>query len=721
MSSSIAMSTAAASGPGATRPALSQLVAAHNSNSRNMRRCARDYSSKRDKAERISRRVDRYHRHPQANIRRKTEGRQDWPSTAHRDPSSTWGWGLWRSRSSFSDFSAGREKSFWDSEREQMQQRMAHLRKHLAEDPCGAIFGRRLNDSVWPGFLQSFMNTEPTNTGACHSSKAHLQDFNFAKSPQSSNTAAARDMLQYDPISGRMAPKPPSPSEDATTVQGHSTGIDCPPGSEVEAKFASKPSLVEDGQFQPGSVPIMQGSEGNVNSQSIDCPPGSELEALFTTDPASYKDAHVMARVPHGQETAVKPNVNVDCPPGHELEALLISESARTDQAHAETFKVQGSPNNLSADAGLSSGANVDCAPGSELEAMFISKPAAREDQTRPLHVFNAQPAGQQADITVDCPPGNELDAKFAAECAGLGPRIESVPQPGANIDCPPGSELEAKFSASAAHSVEKSEPAATVDCPPGSELEAKFIADPASTEDGQYQPAMAAEPVNSKKANVTVDCAPGSELEALFISDAASSATRDASEDMGALNARDIRARYASMADIDNAPQPQKTRPAQNLKFDGSEDRVGDFLLQNQKPASEKASEQWSSADYRILAYDSSVSKVTTSEASTFFGASETAQPHEILSRLHNPAKFVPFFAQMQQDGYEIATGGGDILIFRRSPAATQQATAAAAEQDTVSPMTHAEIAKYIRHDSYDLTDSFASKPSFTSKVSRQ
>lgn len=714
MSSSIAMSTAAASGPGATRPALSQLVAAHNSNSRNLWRCARDYSSKRDKAERISRRVDRYHRHPQANIRRKTEGRQDWPSTAHRDASSTWGWGLWRSRSSFSDFSAGRE-SFWDSEREQMQRRMAHLRKHLSEDPYGAVFGRRLNESVWSGFFQSIMNTEPTNTGACQSSKTHLQDFNFAKSPQPSDTVAARDMLQYDPISGRMAPKPPSPSEDATTVQGHSTGIDCPPGSEVEAKFASKPDSVEDGQFQPGSVPIKQGSEGNVNSQSVDCPPGSELEALFTSDPASYKDAHVIARVPHGQETAVKPNVNVDCPPGNELEALLISESARTDQPHAETFKVQGSPKSLSADAGLGSGANVDCAPGSELEAMFISKPAAREDQTRPLHVFDAQTAGQQADMTVDCPPGNELDAKFAAESAGLGPQVESVPQSGANIDCPPGSELEAKFTGSATPGVEKLESAATVDCPPGSELEAKFIADPASTEDGQYQPAIAAEPVAPKKASLTVDCAPGSELEALFVSDAAGSAARDASEDMGPLNASDIRARYASMADIDDASQPQKARPIRNLEYDGSEDRVGDFLLQNQKPASEKASEQWSSADYRILAYDSSVSKVNTSEANTFFGASETAQPHEILSRLHSPAKFVPFFAQMQQDGYEIATGGGDILVFRRSPAT------AAAEQDPVNPMTHAEIAKYIRHDSYDLADSFAPKPSFTSKVSRQ
>lgn len=711
MSSSIAMSTTA-SGSSVTRPALSQLVAAHTSR-RSIWRCARDHHLNGGKADRISRRIDKYHRHPQANIRRRTENRQDWPSTAHRNANSCWGWGLWRSRSSFSDFSAGREKSFWDAEREQMHQRMAHLREHIAKDPYGAIFGRRLDPVYtdkhysWPNFLRSFMNTE--SEGRNHSSKSHLQDFNFAKSSQPGNDA--RDMLQYDPISGRMAPKPPSPSEEPSPVQGQSAGIDCPPGSEVEAKFAANPSLVEDGQFQPGSTPTQQTSETKANAQSIECPPGSELEALFTTDPTSYKEAHVMTKVPHGQEDAVKPNMNIVCPPGNELEALFISESARTEPPHAETLKVEGSTKKLDADAGLSSGVNVECAPGSELEAMFVSKPAAQEDQSCPMDAFDARTDSQKAEMTVDCPPGHELDAKFAAECAGAGPQTATISNAetgaGANAECSPGSELEAKI-LSESRSVQEPPPTSTVDCPPGSELEAKFIVDPASAEDGQYQPAMT-EPTSSKKANVTVDCAPGSELEALFTSDAASSQTRDDNGDVGALSASDIRARYASMASANFES------PASSIEFDGPEDRVGDFL---KSQIAAETNETCSSAAYRILAYDASISKVSTSEADSFFGTDETAPAHEILSRLHNPAKFIPYFAQMQKDGYEIATGGGDILVFRKNTDTASQSPSEA-EHNSVSPMTHAEIAKFIRHDSYDLASDPSS--SSTTKVSRQ
>lgn len=632
--------------------------------------------------------MGKYRREAQAS-RRKTQSRQDWPPTTP-----AWGWSLGRSRFSFSDFSSSREKGFWETEREQMEQRIASLKRHIAEDPYGAIFGRRLDPF--------FTDRKDEPTGATQSTKTHLQDFNFTKSPPPNNSAAC-DMLQYDPISGRMAPKPPSPSDGANNVQASSTGIDCPPGSEVETRFVSNPSLVEDGQFQPGGVPIRQGSESQINAQSLDCPPGSELETLFTSDPASYKDA----RMPCGQETSVKPNVIIACPPGNELESLFISESARTEQPHVETLKVQGSTKHRDVDAGLSSGVNVECAPGNELEALFVAKPSSRDEQASPLNTFDALPASQNADMTVDCPPGNELDAKFAAESAGMGPQTERISQPvardvGANMDCAPGSELEAKImSESATRSPEQSATQTTVDCPPGSELEAKFIADPVSTEDGQHQPAMTTETMNAKQANVTVDCAPGSELEALFKTDAASSAPAEGNEDLGALSASDIRARYTSLSDKD-------------LDFDGSEDRVGDFLTHH--ATADKVSEAWSSADYRILTYDTSVSKVTTAEADSFFGMNETVRPHEILARLHSPAKFIPYFEQMQNDGYEIATGGGDILVFRKS---LNTSNPMAAEMETVNAMAHAKIAKFIRHDSYDLPTS--TSPSFTTKVSRQ
>jgi hypothetical protein len=308
---------------------------------------------------------------------------------------------------------------------------------------------------------------------------------------------------------------------------------------------------------------------------------------------------------------------------------------------------------------------------------MFAANPAAREDLTRPLETFDAQPASSEAGFSVDCPPGNEPDAKFAADFAELGPQTSSVTENAApSVDCSPGSELEAKIMS------ESMRLGTTVDCPPGSELEAKFIADPASAEHAPFQAAPVADHATSKKANVNIDCAPGNELESLFMPDAASTG-----------------ARSASVSDVDTKRQ---SHDAKNIKFEGTEDRVGDFVMQNQsaKPL------QWSSAVYRILAYDSSVSKVSASEADSFFGTASTTAPHEVLARLHNPAKFVPYFQQMQQDGYEIATGGGDILVFRRSTSPPKKATSTFAELSAATMMANNEIAKFIRHDSYP-TDS--------------
>lgn len=702
MSSSLALSTTTMSG--VTRPALSQLVATHTSQSRSIWRCARGNSATGDKTERVSRRIDKYHRHPLANSQIKNQTR-DWPSTTRRQ--STGGWASWRSRSRFSDFSAGREESLWNTEREQLHQRMQNLKNHVAENPYGAIFGT--SDSIWSDFLRSLprSNQAAHHTTTDGSAKAHLRDFNFARSPQSTSFPE----LRYDPITGRMAPAPPVPqdTEKADAV------VDCPPGSEVEATFASNPAVVEDSQ-QPGDLNATKPfiPKPLPKSQPLDCSPGSELESLFTSDPASFQNAQAAPRVP--RESAHKPNIHIGCPPGNELEAPFISESVPSGKPHAETYNVHATPKVHDADAGLGIGRNVECPPGSELEAMFASKADMRADQPQPIETFKSHPTAEPAGISVDCPPGSELEAKFASELPPSAPKTASNTETSApTIDCSPGSELETQiFSEIASNKTQQSEPAATVDCPPGSELEAMFIADPAAA-DAQHEPAKTTERTNSKKANLTVDCQPGHELEAKLLSDAASSGNI---ENMGDLQASDIRARYASMAaDIGIDAQASKPRPTQNLEFSGSEDRVADSLVQNQV-TSNKTNE---SAAYRVLAYESSDSQVTTTEAQTFFGTNDPAQPHEVLARLHHPAKFVPYFEQMQKDGYEIATGGGDILVLKKAANAPKQALPPqpAVEQD---PLVHSQIAQYLRHDSYPTASSSSvfGSPSFT-QVSRQ
>ncbi|OOF91319.1 hypothetical protein ASPCADRAFT_9716 [Aspergillus carbonarius ITEM 5010] len=70
----------------------------------------------------------------------------------------------------------------------------------------------------------------------------------------------------------------------------------------------------------------------------------------------------------------------------------------------------------------------------------------------------------------------------------------------------------------------------------------------------------------------------------------------------------------------------------------------------------------------YRVLAYDPSTLQVSEAEtSSTFHSSNESVHPAEVLSRLNVPAKFLPHFAKMHADGYEIVSGGGDILVFKK------------------------------------------------------
>ncbi|KHN98424.1 uncharacterized protein MAM_03548 [Metarhizium album ARSEF 1941] len=70
----------------------------------------------------------------------------------------------------------------------------------------------------------------------------------------------------------------------------------------------------------------------------------------------------------------------------------------------------------------------------------------------------------------------------------------------------------------------------------------------------------------------------------------------------------------------------------------------------------------------YKSLAFDP-VSQ-TMSIAETSSGVIETASPAtpaEILLRVSNASKFFPYFSALRAEGYEMASGGGDVLVFRK------------------------------------------------------
>ncbi|KAG5934866.1 hypothetical protein E4U53_000589 [Claviceps sorghi] len=78
--------------------------------------------------------------------------------------------------------------------------------------------------------------------------------------------------------------------------------------------------------------------------------------------------------------------------------------------------------------------------------------------------------------------------------------------------------------------------------------------------------------------------------------------------------------------------------------------------------------SEEQQPVSYKMLAYDASTQ--TMSVAETWSGAPNTstrATPADVLLRVSNPAKFFPYFSALQAEGYEIASGSGDVLVFRK------------------------------------------------------
>ncbi|KAK4041606.1 hypothetical protein C8A01DRAFT_34330 [Parachaetomium inaequale] len=92
----------------------------------------------------------------------------------------------------------------------------------------------------------------------------------------------------------------------------------------------------------------------------------------------------------------------------------------------------------------------------------------------------------------------------------------------------------------------------------------------------------------------------------------------------------------------------------------------------------------------YRILVYDPTMQCIETAETTSIVPDSAAPlTPAEVLLRISNPAKFFPHFAPLQAQGFEIVSGSGDVLIFRKvrdavaetaSNASTTTTTASAA-----------------------------------------
>ncbi|KAK0324178.1 hypothetical protein LTR82_004615 [Friedmanniomyces endolithicus] len=109
--------------------------------------------------------------------------------------------------------------------------------------------------------------------------------------------------------------------------------------------------------------------------------------------------------------------------------------------------------------------------------------------------------------------------------------------------------------------------------------------------------------------------------------------------------------------------------------------------------PASERDTEtpttHWAHPPvYRILAYDSGNDMFSTAITTANFTGTETPiSIPQALSQLYQPARFVPHFAVLQQEGWQVIHGTADLLVFRKMATAVEKPLANEVTSSTGAP----------------------------------
>ncbi|KAK6420449.1 hypothetical protein LTR81_006447 [Elasticomyces elasticus] len=120
----------------------------------------------------------------------------------------------------------------------------------------------------------------------------------------------------------------------------------------------------------------------------------------------------------------------------------------------------------------------------------------------------------------------------------------------------------------------------------------------------------------------------------------------------------------------------------AQALMQPESADKMKEVIAESLKPTleavpesvpamkkSEKPTAQWEEPPvYKILAYDSGNDMFSTATTTANFTDNETPiSIPQALSQLYQPARFVPHFAALQQEGWQVIHGTADLLVFKK------------------------------------------------------
>lgn len=571
------------------------------------------------------------------------------------DPWRSWSWGSkpgWRwggfDNTGTNDFEAVRLRA---------QQRMEAIKREIERDPYAALFGRYDSDisgmrlKAWDkhqhtlaDLCRSFFGFEKSGTDTA---KAKVKDTDATarvKSEGKKSSTRVRDVrkakdhvapvidasqppgfvdtrtndLEFDPISGRMVIKPA-----AATTTGEAGAL-----SKDGTSTVPDTSNMKDGH--PGSLSPTK-SSGETTAKISD----SDISGVQHKEPEQH--ANEVAQ-DHGI-----PGYNHDPkfwdPPLHEAQS-----TAKRTTVHDADHGVLGSNGDHNAWTPTStqklSTANSTAIGGAPIEiTSAVSEPKNENVSLRQPDVekSNLVDSQQPRSLTPDAQSDEGRKTKGFFYVNKREPeklKIQDSPQQSEPFLVPENEELEILRASDIRASY------------PSKELDIK-------TDSQSKKVDGALEEVKSDENPVTSIDARAIELK---------------SEPQDALGSVDVRGTKAASYTETQSPLQEAVAP-QSTQLQ-ARDGLPDSKVLDQTPetCSPIRSEITSPATYRVLAYDPFTMQVNTADTDSSLAPShEILRPSDVLPRLSNPAQFLPYFEKMRKEGYEIVSGGGDILVFKR------------------------------------------------------
>lgn len=137
--------------------------------------------------------------------------------------------------------------------------------------------------------------------------------------------------------------------------------------------------------------------------------------------------------------------------------------------------------------------------------------------------------------------------------------------------------------------------------------------------------------------------------------------------EGLESLKASDIRAPYAKLDDEFERRQARRDLEDELDAYVDPATKVDGHEVGSRESSPESCADGSTRQTYRLLAYDPATMDMKTAETTSSTPPAKIMNLEEATLGLNAPAIFLPYVDDMRRDGYEIVSGGGDVLLFRK------------------------------------------------------